>query len=443
MSASYTYSSSVAFLTTSASLAQTASYIIQAVSASYALNTTSASYALTSTSASYTLNATSASYALNTTSASYALNATTASYARSSSVTVSSSFANNSSTALSSSYALNATTAYNSTNAINSSNVAVTNVPAPNPYYLTFAQTDGYTNLFINSASVAGIGTLSYDITTNTIGANLSGSVNGTITSASYAQTASYSNTLGALLTNPGVGSLRLYASDGTTILTSISNLSASYASTASYALTATSASYTLTATSASYARSSSVAVSSSYASTSTTSLSASYASTSTTASYALTATTSLSSSYALSSSIAVSASYALNSSTAANATSVNFTGIKSLPAALSGSGGFGGVSDVASLTSNQASNSLINGMFYNASSAGGAITITLDAATYFGFEFTVFASNLANDISFMAGAGQTIISADSNLKINKAGSSAVAKYITTDTWALIGDLKA
>ena len=81
--------------------------------------------------------------------------------------------------------------------------------------------------------------------------------------------------------------------------------------------------------------------------------------------------------------------------------------------------------------------------MFYNASSAGGAITITLNAATYFGFEFTVFASNLANDISFMAGAGQTIISADSNLKINKAGSSAVAKYIATDTWALIGDLKA
>jgi hypothetical protein len=81
--------------------------------------------------------------------------------------------------------------------------------------------------------------------------------------------------------------------------------------------------------------------------------------------------------------------------------------------------------------------------MFYNASSAGGAITITLDAATYFGFEFTVFASNLANDISFMAGAGQTIISADSNLKINKAGSSAVAKYITGSTWALIGDLKA
>ena len=433
-SASYAYSSSVAFLTTSASYAlnatsasfaltsTSASYALNvtsasyaksssvALSSSYALNATSASYALTSTSASYTLNATSASYALNATtalsssytlnatSASYALNTTTASYARSSSVTVSSSFANNSSTALSSSYALNATTAYNSTNAINSLNVAVTNVPAPNPYYLAFVQTvQGYTNLFVNSASNAGIGTLSYDITTNTIGANLSGSVDGTITSASYAQTASYSNTLGASLTNPGAGTLRLFASNGTS-LTTISNFSASYTLTASYALTSTNASYALTSTSASYA---------------------------------LTSTT------------ALSASYALNSAAAVSATSVNFTGIKSLPAALSGSGGYGGVSDVASLTSNQASNSLINGMFYNASSAGGAITITLDAATYFGFEFTVFASNLTNDISFMAGAGQTIISADSNLKINKAGSSAVAKYITGSTWALIGDLKA
>ena len=414
VSSSYTYSSSVAVSSSYALIATSASY---AYSSSVAFLTTSASFALTSTSASFAListNTLSSSYALNATTAlssSYALNATTASYARSSSVTVSSSFANNSSTALSSSYALNATNATNATNAINSSNVAVTNVPTPNPYYLSFVQTvEGYTNLFVNSASAAGIGTLSYDITTNTIGANLSGSVDGTITSASYAQTASYSNTLGASLTNPGVGSLRLYASDGTIILTSISNLSASYALTSSHALTVTSASYALTATSASYALSSSVAVSSSYA---------------------------------LNASTVLSASYAVNSSTSANATSVDFTGIKSLPAALSGSGGYGGVSDVASLTSNQASNSLINGMFYNASSAGGAITITLDAATYFGFEFTVFASNLANDISFMAGAAQTIISADSNLKINKAGSSAVAKYITGSTWALIGDLKA
>ena len=29
------------------------------------------------------------------------------------------------------------------------------------------------------------------------------------------------------------------------------------------------------------------------------------------------------------------------------------------------------------------------------------------------------------------------------NLKINKEGSSAVAKYVGGDTWALIGDLKA
>jgi hypothetical protein len=65
-------------------------------------------------------------------------------------------------------------------------------------------------------------------------------------------------------------------------------------------------------------------------------------------------------------------------------------------------------------------------------------------ALTNIGFEFTVFAANLTNDITFFsASAGITIISEDGNLKLNKQGSAAVAKYIDSNIWALVGSLKA
>jgi hypothetical protein len=96
--------------------------------------------------------------------------------------------------------------------------------------------------------------------------------------------------------------------------------ISASQAVSSSYAFNATSASYALSAsyafnaTSASYALSSSVAVSSSYALSSSVAVSSSYAFNATSASYAL------------SSSVAVSASYALTASYVNNAQSASFS---------------------------------------------------------------------------------------------------------------------
>jgi hypothetical protein len=84
---------------------------------------------------------------------------------------------------------------------------------------------------------------ITYDASTNklTVGqlnaAGLTGSFAGTIanaTSASYAATASYSTTLGAEITNPVAGMIRLRNSNSTTIST-ITDLTASLATTASY----------------------------------------------------------------------------------------------------------------------------------------------------------------------------------------------------------------
>jgi hypothetical protein len=139
-------------------------------------------------------------------------------------------------------------------------------------------------------------------------------------------------------------------------------------------------------------------------------------------------------------------ASYAIQALSASYA-SIPFANITSLPAALQGNND-GGVSkvDKTTLTSGTSTNasSLINGTFYSAEASSGGVNITLNAVTNIGFEFTVFAANLTNDITFFsASAGITIISEDGNLKLNKQGSAAVAKYIDSNIWALVGSLKA
>jgi hypothetical protein len=125
--------------------------------------------------------------------------------------------------------------------------------------------------------------------------------------SVNFARTASYSTTLGASLTSSANNQVRLLASDGSILSTlTVNNVtSASYALSASYSNTATSASYSLVATSASY---SAVATSASYSATAT---SASYSLVATSASYSAVAT---SASY---SAVATSASYAATASSA------------------------------------------------------------------------------------------------------------------------------
>jgi hypothetical protein len=146
---------------TSASFATTASYVLNAVSASFATsasqaqNSTTASYVLNAVSASYTTNALSSSYAIT---ASHALNANTASYVLNA---VSASFAT------SASQAQNATTASYVLNAVSAS-FAISASQAQN------ATTASYV---LNAVSASFAATAS--------------SVTGTVTSASYAVTAS------------------------------------------------------------------------------------------------------------------------------------------------------------------------------------------------------------------------------------------------------------
>jgi hypothetical protein len=155
---------------------------------------------------------------------------------------------------------------------------------------------------------------------------------------------------------------------------------------------------------------------------------------------YNPTAFTVNSASYAISSSLTTSASFATN---ATNATSVPFTGISALPASLTGFNN-DGVSEVKNkITGDTNISSLVNGGFYPVQTSG-TTTITLNSRAYTGFEVTFFywIDGGGYDVQFAAG-GQTIISANSNLKMNGTGSAVVAKYIDTNTWALIGNLKA
>lgn len=92
-------------------------------------------------------------------------------------------------------------------------------------------------------------------------------------------------------------------------------------------------------------------------------------------------------------------------------------------------------------ITTSVNSDDLQSGTFYPVDPSSGAITITLKPSTV-GTEFTFFAKNLTNDISF-TNSSTTIYSEDSYLKMNKAGSAVTVKYYVYNRIALIGSLKA
>jgi len=190
---------------------------------------------------------------------------------------------------------------------------------------------------------------------------------------------------------------------------------SASYASTASFVITAQTASYVVTAQTASYV---------------TLAQTASYVTTAQTASFVTTAKT---------------ASYY-------NGT-LPFQNLSSLPASLSGSNG-GGVSAVRpTLTSISytASIDLItyNGAFFPIDAQAGAVNILLDdlgGSNKIGTEFTFFALDTTNDITFSSVTGTTTIICSGSLstpKIAGAGISVTAKFIERGgvpyKWALYG----
>jgi len=129
---------------------------------------------------------------------------------------------------------------------------------------------------------------------------------------------------------------------------------------------------------------------------------------------------------------------------TASLANSVAFTNISSVPAAIL----INGVADVQPLdysTPNSAS-VLVNGTFYDTSAQYGAVSILLDTVATLGTEFTFFARNVDNPITFRTGSGaDTIISENGYLSMYGTGSAVTAKLIQAGplVWALIGSLKA
>jgi hypothetical protein len=118
------------------------------------------------------------------------------------------------------------------------------------------------------------------------------------------------------------------------------------------------------------------------------------------------------------------------------NSGKVTITGSLSISGSIQANGLVG-----TAIAASTSTDSLTANTFYTATSAGGAVTITLNT-NQIGAEFTFFATNLTNDIAFAAGTA-AIISEDSYLKINKVGSAVTAKYYATDKVALIGSLKA
>ena len=104
---------------------------------------------------------------------------------------------------------------------------------------------------------------------------------------------------------------------------------------------------------------------------------------------------------------------------------------------------GFANTGSIGSaITSTTETAALTPNTFYTVDSTSGSINITLEANVV-GAEFTFFATNLTNNIAFVAGGGVTIVSEDGYLKMNKVGSAVTAKYYTSSTVALIGSLKA
>ena len=143
-------------------------------------------------------------------------------------------------------------------------------------------------------------------------------------------------------------------------------------------------------------------------------------------------------------SSWASNATLATTASHAIYATSAPFTGLTGLPAAIYNNG-VTSVQQIDYSTPNSAS-VLVNGTFYNTSALGGPVSILLDTVAQLGYEFTFFASNVDNPITFRTGSGaDTIISENGYLSMYGTGSAVTAKLISGGPiiWALIGSLKA
>ncbi len=363
-SASYALSSSQAITASYVLNAQTASYVQNAQTASYVQNAQTASYVLNAQTASYVQLAQSASYVQNAQSASYVLNAVSASYSLTSSYSVSSSFADS---ATSASYAITSSFSVSSSYASQSTSASYA-LSATSASYALSSTTASYAlQALTASNSLTASSADNFVVRQNITASN--GLFTGTITAQTLVvQTvtssfvySSGSNIFGNDLTNTQqlTGSVTVTGSlavnNSPVILTnqtsSMTVLSSSFASTASYVQNAQTASYILVAVSASYA---SQSLSSSFAST------ASYVQNAQSASYVLNAvsasysTQALSSSYSLSGSFATTASYAVTAAYAANVPSTASYALQALSSsyALTASfalnGGGGGISAVS-----------------------------------------------------------------------------------------------
>lgn len=143
-------------------------------------------------------------------------------------------------------------------------------------------------------------------------------------------------------------------------------------------------------------------------------------------------------------------AANATNATTAGTANSVAFSSVTSLPSSLNGYGGSGGVSEVKSTVTGPASinvSTLTNGAFYPINANAGTVTYTVNVpggGTTYGFEVTFFAIDATQDITFSPSASVSIVCSGSlaNPKLSGTGAAAVLKYISSNTWALIGSIK-
>ena len=95
-------------------------------------------------------------------------------------------------------------------------------------------------------------------------------------------------------------------------------------------------------------------------------------------------------------------------------------------------------------ITADKNTTNIDKGYFYSMDSSGGPITFTLNSSggAEIGDEWEFFVLDLSNDITFAAAPGESIIS-ENGLKANAVGSGIVAKFIATNTWALVGSLKS
>jgi hypothetical protein len=185
------------------------------------------------------------------------------------------------------------------------------------------------------------------------------GSIAGSIASASYAQTSSYS----VVSISSSFATTASYARTASFVANAVSSFSATTAISASFATTAISASFVMTAQTASYVLN---AVSSSYALSASISQTASFVMTAQTASYVL---NTVSSSYAL------SASYAISSSNAVSSSNANLLeGIRRSTLATTGSNTFIGNQTISG-SLNITGSTIIQGMYVG--TGNGALSTT------------------------------------------------------------------